>query len=64
MQANDGRMPVAICMGGPPEVMFSAIAPFDNLEEYMFAGMLGESWLRITKCLTQDLWVPRLNVTL
>ena len=58
-EANDGRMPVAICMGGPPEVMFSAIAPLpDNLEEYMFAGMLGEQRLRITKCLTQDLWVP------
>ena len=58
-EANDGKMPVAICMGGPPEVMFSAIAPLpDNLEEYMFAGMLGERRLRITKCLTQDLWVP------
>lgn len=57
--ASDGRMPVAICLGGPPEVMFSAIAPLpDNLEEYMFAGLLGQERLRITKCLTQDLWVP------
>jgi 4-hydroxy-3-polyprenylbenzoate decarboxylase len=57
--ASDGKMPVAICLGGPPEVMFSAIAPLpDNLEEYMFAGLLGERRLRITKCLTQDLWVP------
>ncbi|MEE2747747.1 MAG: UbiD family decarboxylase [Candidatus Thermoplasmatota archaeon] len=57
--ATDGKMPVAICLGGPPEVMFSAIAPLpDNLEEYMFAGLLGEKRLRITKCLTQDLWVP------
>ncbi|MEE3310835.1 MAG: UbiD family decarboxylase [Candidatus Thermoplasmatota archaeon] len=57
--ANDGRMPVAICLGGPPEVMFSAIAPLpDNLEEYMFAGLLAKERLRITKCLTQDLWVP------
>ena len=40
-------------------MMFSAIAPLpDNLEEYMFAGLLGERRLRITKCLTQDLWVP------
>lgn len=57
--ANDGKMPVAICLGGPPEVMFSAIAPLpDNLEEYMFAGLLAKERLRITKCLTQDLWVP------
>ena len=38
--ANDGRMPVAICLGGSPEAMFSAISPLpDNLEEYMFAGL-------------------------
>jgi len=58
-EANDGKMPVAICLGGPPEVMFSAIAPLpDNLEEYMFTGLLAKERLRITKCLTQDLWVP------
>ena len=57
--ASDGKMPVAICLGGPPETMFSAIAPLpDNLEEYMFAGLLGQERFRITKCLTQDLWVP------
>ena len=57
--ASVGKMPVAICLGGPPEVMFSAIAPLpDNLDEYMFAGLLGQERLRITKCLTQDLWVP------
>ena len=56
---SDGRMPVAICLGGPPEIMFSAIAPLpDNLDEYMFAGLLGQERLRITKCKTQDLWVP------
>ena len=56
---TSGKMPVAICLGGPPEVMFSAISPLpDNLEEYMFAGLLGNRRLRITKCLTQDLYVP------
>ena len=55
----DGKMPVAICIGGPPELIFSAIAPLpDNLEEYMFAGFLGKRRLRITKALTQDLLVP------
>ena len=56
---NDEKMPVAICIGGPPEIIFSAIAPLpDNLDEYMFAGLLGQKRLKITKCLTQDLWVP------
>jgi 4-hydroxy-3-polyprenylbenzoate decarboxylase len=55
----DGKMPVAICIGGPPELIFSAIAPLpDNLEEYMFAGFLGRKRLKITKALTQDLMVP------
>ena len=53
------KMPVAICMGGPPELIFSAIAPLpDNLSEYQFAGILGSRSLRITKALTQDLMVP------
>ncbi len=57
--ATEGKMPVAICLGGPPEVIFSAIAPLpDNLEEYMFSGLLGRRRLRITKCLTQDIYVP------
>jgi len=53
------KMPVAVCMGGPPELIFSAIAPLpDNLSEYQFAGILGSRSLRITKALTQDLMVP------
>jgi len=53
------KMPVALCMGGPPELIFSAIAPLpDNLSEYQFAGILGRSSLKITKALTQDLYVP------
>jgi 4-hydroxy-3-polyprenylbenzoate decarboxylase len=39
--------------------MFSAISPLpDNLSEYEFAGLLNKRRLRITKCLTNDLWVP------
>ncbi|MEC8242942.1 MAG: UbiD family decarboxylase, partial [Candidatus Thermoplasmatota archaeon] len=56
---EEQKMPVAICMGGPPELIFSAIAPLpDNLSEYQFAGILGSRSLRITKALTQDLMVP------
>ena len=53
------RMPVAICLGGPPELIFSAISPLpDNLSEYQFAGILGRRRLPLTKAATQDLWVP------
>ena len=58
-ESTDGRMPVAICLGGPPQIIFSAISPLpDNLSEYEFAGLLSGRRLRITKCLTNDLWVP------
>ena len=57
--AATGRMPVAICLGGPPGLTFSAISPLpDNLSEYEFAGLLGGRRLPITKCATSDLWVP------
>lgn len=53
------KMPVAICLGGPPEVIFSAISPLpDNLSEYEFAGLLGKKRLNIVKCKTNDLYVP------
>jgi 3-polyprenyl-4-hydroxybenzoate decarboxylase len=52
-------MPVAICLGGPPQVIFSSISPLpDNLSEYEFAGLLSGRRLRITKCQTNELWVP------
>ena len=55
----NGMMPVAICIGGPPELIFSAISPLpDNLEEYMFAGFLGRKRLKLTRARTQDLLVP------
>ena len=58
-QWPDGKMPVAICLGGPPELIFSAIAPLpNNLEEYMFAGFLARRRLKLTKAKTQDLLVP------
>ena len=57
--AATNRMPVAICLGGPPELTFSAISPLpDNLTEYEFAGLLSKKRLSIVKCETSDLWVP------
>ena len=46
-------------LGGPPQVIFSAISPLpDNLSEYEFAGLLSGRRLKITKCLTRGPWVP------
>ena len=57
--SSEGRMSVAICLGGPPQVIFSSISPLpDNLSEYEFAGLLSGRRLRITKCQTNELWVP------
>ena len=56
---GDNRMDVTICIGGPPELMFSAISPLpDNLSEYEFAGLLAGRRLALTKCLTNDLLIP------
>ena len=58
-ESEDSKMPVAICLGGPPEIIFSAISPLpDNLSEYEFAGLLGKKRLKIVKCKTNDLFVP------
>ena len=53
------RIPVAICLGGPPELIFSAIAPLpDNLSEFMFASFLGNQRTTMVKARTQDIMVP------
>ncbi len=53
------RIPVAICLGGPPELIFSAIAPLpDNLTEYEFTGFLQRRRLRLVEAMTQKLLVP------
>jgi len=58
-ESEDTKMPIAICLGGPPEIIFSAISPLpDNLSEYEFAGLLGKKRLKIVKCKTNDLFVP------
>ncbi len=56
---SEGKMPIAICIGGPPELIFSAIAPLpDNLSEFEFAGFLQHRRLRLVKAVSQDLLVP------
>ncbi|MBC8437644.1 MAG: UbiD family decarboxylase, partial [Euryarchaeota archaeon] len=56
---DGAKIPVAICIGGPPELIFSAIAPLpDNLSEYMFTSFLSKKRLKLVKAKTQDIWIP------
>ncbi len=53
------KMPVTVALGGDPAYTFSATAPMpDNMDEYLLAGFLRKSPVRLVKCLTNDIWVP------
>ncbi|MBR5197788.1 MAG: menaquinone biosynthesis decarboxylase [Alistipes sp.] len=53
------RMPVSVALGGDPAYIYSATAPMpDNMDEMLLAGMLRQRPVRLTKCITNDLWVP------
>jgi 4-hydroxy-3-polyprenylbenzoate decarboxylase len=52
-------MPVAVTLGGDPVYAYSAIAPLpDNVDEYILAGFLRRSKVRMVRCITQDMEVP------
>lgn len=53
------RMPVVVCLGGDPVYTYAATAPLpDGVDEYMLAGFLRDSPVKLVKCLTCDLEVP------
>lgn len=55
----DERMPVAVALGGDPVYAYSATAPLpENINEYLFAGLLREKKVKLVKCITNDLYVP------
>jgi len=52
-------MPVAICLGGPPAALFSALLPLPgDLDEMTFAGFLRDAPLELTACRSAPLRVP------
>lgn len=52
-------MPVTVCLGGDPSYTYSATAPLpENVDEYLLAGFLRKKPVVLTKCLTNDLWIP------
>jgi 4-hydroxy-3-polyprenylbenzoate decarboxylase len=60
-QSQDfGRpMPVAVALGGPPILTYSATAPLPpGIFEMLLAGFLGRRRVPMVKCRTSDLMVP------
>lgn len=53
------KMPVAVALGGDPAHTFSATAPLpENIDEFMLSGFLRQKHVELTKCVTNDLYVP------
>ncbi len=53
------KMPVCVALGGPPVLTYTSTAPLpENIDEYLFAGFLQKSPVRLVKSVTTDLMVP------
>jgi 4-hydroxy-3-polyprenylbenzoate decarboxylase len=53
------KMPVSVTLGGNPVYTYAATAPMpENIDEYLLAGFLSKSPVRLVKCLTNELYVP------
>jgi 4-hydroxy-3-polyprenylbenzoate decarboxylase len=58
-ECKNGKLPVAVCLGGDPSYTYAATAPLpDGIDEYLLAGFLRNKPVTLTECLTQDLLVP------
>ncbi|MEG1607501.1 MAG: menaquinone biosynthesis decarboxylase [Mucinivorans sp.] len=56
---SQGRMAVAVCLGGDPVYTYAATAPLpQGVDEYILAGFLRKKAVRLVRCLTSDLRVP------
>lgn len=59
MAEKGEKMPVCIVVGADPASMYSASAPLPpNVDEFIFAGFLRKSPVKLAKALTCDLEVP------
>ncbi|SDI93868.1 3-octaprenyl-4hydroxybenzoate decarboxylase [Frankineae bacterium MT45] len=53
------RLPVAIAFGCPPAVTYAASAPLPaDIDEYLFAGFIGQQRVELVDCLDVPLQVP------
>lgn len=52
-------MPVSVILGGDPVYTYSATAPLpENIDEYILAGFLRGSKVKMVKCISNDIYVP------
>ncbi len=52
-------MPVSVCLGGDPVYTYAATAPMpNNMDEYLLAGFLRDSKVKLVRCITNGLYVP------
>jgi 4-hydroxy-3-polyprenylbenzoate decarboxylase len=59
MAARGEKMPVCIAIGADPASVYSASAPLPpNVDEFLFAGFLRQSPVRLARAVTCDLEVP------
>jgi 4-hydroxy-3-polyprenylbenzoate decarboxylase len=59
LAAKGEKMPVCIIIGADPASMYSASAPLPpNVDEFIFAGFLRKSPVKLAKAVTCDLEVP------
>ena len=53
------RLPVAVAFGCPPAVTYSASAPLPaDIDEYLFAGFVGQQRIEMVDCVSVPLQVP------
>ncbi len=53
------KMPVSVALGGDPVYTYAATAPLpENIDEYILAGFLRRSKVKMARCITNDLWIP------
>jgi 4-hydroxy-3-polyprenylbenzoate decarboxylase len=53
------KMPVTVTLGGDPVYTYCATAPLpENISEYILAGLLRRSGVKLVKCITNDLYIP------
>jgi 4-hydroxy-3-polyprenylbenzoate decarboxylase len=58
-RARGERLPVAVAVGGPPLATFAAMCPLPpDLDEMLFAGLVGGDPIEMVRCVTCDIEVP------
>ncbi|MFZ5590981.1 MAG: menaquinone biosynthesis decarboxylase [Bacillota bacterium] len=56
---RDGKIPVAVALGGDPAVIYAATAPLPSgIDEMLLAGFLRKEPVEMVRCITVDLEVP------